>query len=851
MSFSDISQILRGWPNVTIPQERFNDPVADRLRFTLQGLQTSPSSVRPSDLASLIRHVLRKESSLTESNAVLEVPCGLPPWPDELTWRLHGCEVLRTPRPGFALLSAREWVPKWLKPRGVWPPLRDAEGCVDRRRDHERRVPTDPAIADLFRHDSYLSSAQAEAVRGVMLSPPGAVLLINLPTGGGKSLVGLSFALLGDSMNRGVSIVVVPTVALAIDQVEQARLLTRSHADAWHSGLSVEAKNVIRQRVRTGTQGVLYVSPESIVGALAGIIYDAARNGMLRAFIVDEAHMVAQWGHDFRPEFQAMGAMWKSLKKICPERKVFRTVLMTATLTEDSYSTLCTFFGPAEKIEVISSVYLRPEPDYFIANICSPQEQESRVLETLRYGLRPVILYVTEVDEAIIWAQKLRNSGWQRLGCIHGRTPTEERGKAIDDWRNNRIDIMVATSAFGLGMDKRDVRMVIHACVPETIDRFYQEVGRGGRDGRASASFLIYTERDRNIASGLGQPSIITKELGLERWKAIWYDSKWNDLVLLANLRALRPTMIWDSETNMTWNLRTLLLLARAGSLEILHQPPPEITKRNDESEEDFQTRREQELQNYFSICPVRLLTTNEDTLKLDFWENTVAECRNNTLSLSRDNWDRMESLLRGNAEIDEVLRATYSVPTAGISVGYGDAGFPPRSPRTLLSEINPILKKALPEILSGPLLVSYDATRGESQCVRTIVDLIKVFVRLGIREIAVPKRWRALESWPYGGQNPFARIYREAPEQFVILRSLDEVDDLHLGGPPVPRVSILDFASARDPIPMHLLLTVRPLHIIILPSGCPDHRHPERRIGDVTPPSVMTIQTMQSLLNL
>jgi hypothetical protein len=210
-----------------------------------------------------------------------------------------------------------------------------------------------------------------------------------------------------------------------------------------------------------------------------------------------------------------------------------------------------------------------------------------------------------------------------------------------------------------------------------------------------------------------------------------------------------------------------------------------------------------------------------------------------------------MESLLRGNAEIDEVLRATYSVPTAGISVGYGDAGFPPRSPRTLLSEINPILKKALPEILSGPLLVSYDATGGESQCVRTIVDLIKVFVRLGIREIAVPKRWRALESWPYGGQNPFARIYREAPEQFVILRSLDEVDDLHLGGPPVPRVSILDFASARDPIPMHLLLTVRPLHIIILPSGCPDHRHPERRIGDVTPPSVMTIQTMQSLLNL
>jgi len=850
MSFPDISQILRGWPNVAVPQQEFNDPVTDRLRVTLLGMQVAPGSVGPSDLASLIRHVLRKESGVTEGNAVLEVPCGHAPWPEETDWRRHGCQVLRTPRPGFALISAREWVPKWLKGRRIWPPLRDAEGCADRRRDHERRVPADPAIVDLFRLDFYLSSAQAEAVRGVMLSPPGAVLLINLPTGGGKSLVGLSVALLGDTRNRGVSIVVVPTVALAIDQVEQARLLTRSNVDAWHSGLSVEAKNVIRQRVRTGTQAVLYVSPESIVGALAGTIYEAAASGMLRAFIVDEVHMVAQWGHDFRPEFQAMGAMWKSLKKICPDRMVFKTALMTATLTEDSYSTLCTFFGPAENIEVISSVYLRPEPDYFIANICSPQEQESRVLETLRYGLRPVILYVTEVEDAKIWTQKLRDIGWQRLGCVHGRATTEEREQAIDDWRNNRIDIMVATSAFGLGMDKRDVRMVIHACVPETIDRFYQEVGRGGRDGRASASFLIYTERDRNTASGLGQPSIITKELGLERWKAIWYDSKWDDLVLLANLRALRPTMIWDGETNMTWNLRTLLLLARAGALEIQHRPPPEIMKRNEESEEDFLSRREEELQNHFSMCPVKLLT-NEDTLKPQFWENSVAECRDRTLSLSRDNWERMDSLLRGNAEIEEVLRATYNVPSAGISVGYGATGFPARSPRTLLSEINPILKKALPAELPGPLLVSYDAAGGESQCVRTIIDLIKVLVRLGIREIAVPKRWRLYESWPYGGQHPFTRIYREAPEQFVILRSLDEVDDLLLGGPPVPRVSVLDSDSSRNPIPMHLLLANRPLHIIILPSGCPDHRHPQRRIGDVTPPSVLTIQTMQSLLNL
>lgn len=850
MSFPDLSRILRGWPQVSVPEDRFKDVVSDRLRVALLDLDDASDSVGPSDLASLIRYTLRKESSTSACNAILEVPCGKPPWPDETTWQQHGCEVLRTPRPGFALITAHEWVPNWLKQRNVWPPLRDVEREVDRRRDHERRVPADPAIADSFKHEFYLSAAQGEAIRGVMLARTGAVLLVNLPTGGGKSLVGLSVALLGDTSSRGVSIVIVPTVALAIDQVEQAKQLTRGKVDAWHSGLSKQDRTAIRGRVKTGTQAVLYVSPESLVGALAGVLYEAAADGLLRAFIVDEAHMVAQWGHDFRPEFQAMGAMWRCMREKCPFDKVFRTILMTATLTEDSYATLCTFFGPAERIEVISSVFLRPEPDYFLAKHSTFDEQDFRVLDVLRHGARPVILYVTEVEEAVRWTQKLRALGWRRVGCVHGRSTMEERECAINDWRSNRTDIMVATSAFGLGMDKRDVRIIIHACVPETIDRFYQEVGRAGRDGHASASFLIYTDRDRNIAARLGQPAIITEELGLDRWKAIWHASKWEDLTLLANLRALRPTMDWDSERNMKWNLRTLLLLARSGALAIQHRPPPDIVKADSETEEDFQMRRGTEMQNHFSICPIKLLTT-EDTLSSEFWEKTVAASRNKTLSLSYDNWERMDKLLSGDAEIEEVLRATYNVPSVGIMVGYGAAGFPAHFPRKLVSEVNPILQSVLPANLKGPLLVSYEDEGSDLLRMRSIIDLIRILVRLGIREIAVPKTWRSLGSWPYGATNPFSRIYAEAPEKFVILRSVDEGDDLHLGGPPVPRVTVLDLDLAKNPIPMHILLINRPLHLIILPSDCSDHRHPHRRIGDVAPPNVITIKNMKALLNL
>jgi ATP-dependent DNA helicase RecQ len=192
---------------------------------------------------------------------------------------------------------------------------------------------------------------------------------------------------------------------------------------------------------------------------------------------------------------------------------------------------------------------------------------------------RPAIVYTTEVNDAReLYRIVAEEHGFQRVGCFHGDTPSEDRLRLLSEWQNDKIDLMVATSAFGLGVDKNDVRTVVHACAPESVDRYYQEVGRGGRDGASASCVFLPSSRDWHIAKRLTPRLIGDKKLRL-RWNAMWQqrqsvsDAERNlfDLPLDVKHAELYGARSYDK--NIQWNKRLLLLLVRAGHLRIVGAP--------------------------------------------------------------------------------------------------------------------------------------------------------------------------------------------------------------------------------------------------------------------------------------
>ncbi|HYE61045.1 MAG TPA: DNA helicase RecQ [Phycisphaerales bacterium] len=305
--------------------------------------------------------------------------------------------------------------------------------------------------------------------------------LVVMPTGGGKSLCYQVPPLI----HAKLTVVVSPLIALMKDQVDGLKL-NGYPAAALHSNLSPEESSAIRASVQRNETKLLFVAPERLLTDhfLAFLARHHDQNG-IGGFAIDEAHCISQWGHDFRPEYRRLA----ELRSIFPSIP-FHAYTATATprVREDIAAQLH-LSDPATLI----GTFDRPNLTYRILPRVDLLEQVCEALD--RHKNRAAIIYCISRKDTESLAQDLRSRKYNAAAYHAGLEPSTRR-KVQEQFKNEALDVVVATVAFGMGIDRGDVRCVIHASMPKTVEHYQQETGRAGRDGLPAECVLFYSNAD-------------------------------------------------------------------------------------------------------------------------------------------------------------------------------------------------------------------------------------------------------------------------------------------------------------------------------------------------------------------
>ncbi|MGL6037133.1 MAG: RecQ family ATP-dependent DNA helicase, partial [Legionella sp.] len=312
-------------------------------------------------------------------------------------------------------------------------------------------------LKDYFGFDSF-RTPQEDIINDVI---SGHDVLVLMPTGGGKSLC----YQIPSMVRNGVGIVVSPLIALMEDQVAALKLQGISAAYYNSSLGSDEARRVLTQ-LHNNELDLLYIAPERLIN---GNFLDRLAECTISLFAIDEAHCISQWGHDFRPEYAALGL----LKTHFPQIPI---IALTATADKQTRQDIVVKLNYAPKKYVAS--FNRPNIHYKVVpkNNAATQLKHYLESETQQSG----IIYCGTRNSVEKLAEKLQDMGFKARG-YHAGLPHSERRNVQTLFRHDKIDIVVATLAFGMGIDKPNVRFVIHYDLPKNIEGYYQETGRAGR----------------------------------------------------------------------------------------------------------------------------------------------------------------------------------------------------------------------------------------------------------------------------------------------------------------------------------------------------------------------------------
>ena len=323
--------------------------------------------------------------------------------------------------------------------------------------------------------------------------------LVLMPTGGGKSLCYQIPAII----KGGTTVVVSPLLALMKDQVDT--LDSNGIPAAMLNSLQNETETVkVKIAARRGDLRLLYISPERLMGEIDGLL----REMNISLFAIDEAHCISQWGHDFRPEYNRLSV----LKKYFPKVPLMALTATADKLTREDIVTQLAMDNP----QVFISSFDRPNLTLSVRKNLNKKQKLSAILSFIEQHPRQSgIIYCMSRNSTEILVRELSQYGIS-VTAYHAGLSSRERETAQQAFLNDRVQIICATIAFGMGIDKSNVRWVIHYNMPKSIECYYQEIGRAGRDGMKGDTLLFYSLGDVVMLSKFAEESG-QKKINLEK----------------------------------------------------------------------------------------------------------------------------------------------------------------------------------------------------------------------------------------------------------------------------------------------------------------------------------------------
>lgn len=339
-------------------------------------------------------------------------------------------------------------------------------------------------IARVARESFGIEELRPQQLDAIDAAVAGRDVLVVWATGAGKSAVYQVAA----ALRPGLTAIVSPLIALQEDQL--ARLLEAPDAPygvALNSSRGARDQREAWQAIRSGEASYVLLAPEQL--AKDDVVAELAEVGV-SLLVVDEAHCIAAWGHDFRPDYLTLGEVAGRLGR--PPM-----LALTATATSPVRTEIIERLGMDDPTILVGDVD-RPNIELSVRRHSSEADKRDAVIDDVAGLPHPGLLYTATRAGAEKYAEALADRGL-RVAAYHAGLPAHERTSVHEDFHDGRLDVVVATSAFGMGIDKADVRFVVHADVPDSIDAYYQELGRAGRDGEHATATLHYRAEDLSL----------------------------------------------------------------------------------------------------------------------------------------------------------------------------------------------------------------------------------------------------------------------------------------------------------------------------------------------------------------